>query len=169
MKEDEDFILPEFIEELFFTDEPIDEIRIDTEGRWFHNGIPFTNKKIIDFFNRSIRLTSDGVYVIHYDHYTYPIVVEDVPIFITGVRYQGFGDFERVWCNLTTGIEEELDTSTLRFNMNNNALYCRVMDGVFPAKFYRSASFTLLERLDEKNGRYYLNICGKSIELKQVR
>ena len=74
--------LPEEIRELLERGEKIDEIRLDKDGNWFHNGQPFSNKKIIDFFNRSINITRDGTYVIHYDRYTYPIIVDDAPLLV---------------------------------------------------------------------------------------
>jgi len=138
-----------------------DDIRIDKEGNWFHNGEPFINKKIIDYFNRSVNITAEGRYVIHYGEFTYPIAVDDAPVFVTGVLFQGFGPFEKIILNLTTGEPEELDISTLTFK--NKTLYCRVKNGRLPAKFMRSPCFHILERLDERNGEFYLHLCGKNI------
>lgn len=156
--------IPEYIKKLAMSGELTDEIRLDSEGRWLHNGELFSNKKIIDFFNRHVNITADEEYVIHYDIYTYPIIVEDTPVFITGVRFEGFGDFEKVYLNLSTGNVDQLDPDTLYYK-DNNALYCRVSQGKFPAKFMRSPSFHILERLDQSGDRYMLNICGKKIEL----
>ncbi|MCP4134660.1 MAG: DUF1285 domain-containing protein [bacterium] len=171
-KQENNIEIPEYIEDLLKAGEQIDEIRLDKEGNWFHNGVGFENKKIIDFFNKSIAKTKEGEYVLHYDRYVYPIIVEDTPIFITGVRFEGFADFEKVFLNLSTGNTVELDPATLYYNSNNNALYCTVstegIDEGFPAKFKRSPSFHILDRLDETNGSYFLNICGKRISLKQI-
>src|SRR3990172_6807915 len=116
--------IPEEIKELLERGEQIDEIRLDRDGNWFHNGQPFINKKIIDFFNRSISVTRDGAYCIHYDKYTYPIVVEDAPLFVTGVWHKGFGRWEKITINLTNGSSELLDIHSLYYK--NNTLYCRV-------------------------------------------
>ena len=43
--------IPDEIKKLLAQGEKIDEIRLDAEGNWFHNGQPFTNQRIIDFFN----------------------------------------------------------------------------------------------------------------------
>ena len=156
--------LPEEIKELFESRKLADEIRLDKEGKWFHNGEPFINKRIIEFFNKSVSMTADGTYVLHYGKYTYPIMVDDTAIFITGVRFTGFGVFEKIFINLSTLEEEELDIDTLYYK-ENGALYCRVREGRFPAKFQRSPSFHILERLDERDGRYYITLCGKTIFL----
>ncbi len=157
--------IPDFIKELIDSGEAIDEIRIDREGRWTHNGEPFANRRIVDFFNRSIARTADGTYVIHYADFTYPITVEDVPIFVTGVRFKGFGNFESITLTLTNGAEEELDASTLFYR--DNCLYCHVCDGRMPARFHQSPSFQILERLEETDDMFYVVICGKRIILKE--
>ncbi len=160
--------LPEYIRKMIDSGEEIDNITLDKEGLWFHNGEKFLNEKIIDYFNKSVNITSDGQYVIHYGNYTYPINVEDTAVFITGVVFKGFGDFESIEINTSAGKTEELDISTL-YVKSNNALYCTVMDGKMPAKFRRSPSFHILDRLEEgPDSRYYLNICGTRIELKSM-
>jgi len=162
---DKSIEIPEYIKDLIKSGTEIDEIRLDKNGKWFHNREPFTNSRIIDFFNKSIAITSDGQYVLHYDIYTYPIIVEDVPVFVTGVRFEGQDKFEKIFMNLSTGTSEQLNTETLIYR--NNTLYCTLNSNSFPAKFNRSPSFHILDRLEEKNGEYFLDICGKRINLKQ--
>jgi len=158
--------LPEDLRELLESGRLDDLIFLDREGNWFHNGQPFLNKNIIDFFNKSIGVTADGIHVIHYGGYVYPVQVEDAPVFVTGVTIEGFGEFEKAVLNLSTGASEELDPSTLSVG-ENNALYCTVSGGRLTAKFRRSPSFHVLERLDETDGEFYLVICGKRIHLKR--
>ncbi len=158
--------IPEYIKELIASGTTIDDIFIDREGTWFHNGERFTNERIINYFTRSLNVTADGDYVIHYGSYTYPVRVEDVPLFVTGVTYSGFGDFEKITLNLSSGETEELNCNTLYFK-KNNALYCKVRGGRMPAKFKRSPSFEILERLEEDgSGNFYLRICGQIIKLE---
>ncbi|MDY6969719.1 MAG: DUF1285 domain-containing protein [Spirochaetota bacterium] len=159
--------IPEFLKELIDTGEALDEIMIDREGNWFHNNEPFTNKRIKDFFNRHLDVTSEGVYVISYNRFVYPITVEDVPLFVTGVRFIGNGISEKTLITISSSIEEELDIDTLQYNKKNNALYCHVKNGKLPAKFKRSPSFQVLERLEESDDTFYLNISGKKIVLSE--
>ncbi len=167
MSMSEDFVeIPDYIKHLMESGEGVDEIKIDAEGNWFHNGEQFENQRIIDFFNASIRRTREGTYVIHYADFTYPITVEDTPLFVTGVRYVGFADFEKVYITLKSGVEEELDVDTL-FVKPNNCLYCMVRNGTMPAKFMRSPSFQVLERLEESDDTFYLTIAGRRIVLKE--
>ncbi len=158
--------IPEYIKELIASNAGIDEILIDKEGIWHHNGEKFINEKIISFFGRSVNITSDGEYVIHYGDYTYPIKVEDAPYFVTGVTFDGFGDFEKITLNLSSGETEELNCNTL-YCKKNNALYCKIKNSSMPAKFKRSPSFNILERLEESSdGKFNLRLCGQIIELK---
>ncbi len=158
--------IPEYIKDLMAAGSGIDEIRIDKEGIWHHKGERFINEKIISFFSRSVNITADGEYVIHYGDYTYPIIVEDAPYFVTGVTFNGFGNFEKIILNLSSGETEELNCSSL-YCKKNNALYCRIKNGSMPAKFKRSPSFNILERLEEDSeGKFHLRLCGQIIELK---
>lgn len=158
-------VIPEYIKELIDSGAGIDEILIDKEGVWYHNGEKFTNEKIINFFSRSVNITADGEYVIQYGDYVYPVRVEDTPYFVTGVTFTGFGNFERVFLNLSSGENEELNCNTL-YCKKNNALYCRIKNGSMPAKFKRSPSFNILERLEESSdGKFNLRLCGQVIEL----
>jgi hypothetical protein len=158
-------VLPDYIKELIESDTGIDEIFLNKEGLWFHNGEKFTNEKIISFFSRSVNVTAEGQYVLQYGNHVYPIKVEDAPYFITGVTFSGFGDFEKVTLNLSSGETEELNCRTL-YCRKNNALYCRIKNGSMPAKFRRSPSFNIMERLEEaSDGKFYLRLCGQIIEL----
>ena len=158
--------IPEYLKKLIESGKGLDEIKIDRDGQWFHNGEPFANKRIVDFFNRCIDVTKDGIYVIRYGSFVYPITVEDVPVFISGVRFKGLGVFEKVLITASSGKEEELDVKTLLYK-ENSGLYCYVKNGKLPAKFRRSPCFQILERLEESDDTYYLNICGKKIVLAE--
>ncbi len=157
--------IPEFVKKLMESGQGIDEIKIDAEGNWFHNGESFTNERLIGFFNKSIDVTEDGTYVLHYDEFVYPIVVEDAPVFITGVKIEGKGTDEEVSISLSTGDVEKLKIKSLHYK--NDSLYCYVRNGKLLAKFKRSPSFHLLYRLEETEDIYFINICGQKIVLAE--
>jgi hypothetical protein len=159
--------LSEELKELFEHNRLEDEIRLDKDGAWFHNGRPFKNRRIVDFFNRSIDITADGIHVLHYGGYSYPVVVEDAPVFVTGVVFRGFLQYETITLNLTNGTNELLDIRTLYYK--NNALYCRIKNGTMTAKFRHSPSYHILERIEETDGGFYLNLCGQKIVLEGTR
>ena len=104
--------IPEYIREMMKTGEIADRIVLDREGNWHHNGEPFTNKKIIDFFNKSVNISIDGHYVLHYSVTPIPSRSRtwrcSSPACASRIRV-----LRRVIMNLTTGQTDELDPDTL--------------------------------------------------------
>jgi uncharacterized protein len=157
--------IPDYIKKMMREGEELDEIKIDSEGHWFHNGNAFKNKKLINFFNKSIDITKDGFYVINYSGFVYPIIVEDAPLFVTGFRFIKNEDGESIFIALNTGEVEKLNIHTLHYK--NNALYCFVKNGEIPAKFKRSPCYDLLQDIKDNDEIYYLELCGKRIVLSE--
>ncbi len=157
--------IPEYLRELAERGE-LEEIRIDPEGNWLHRGEPFANRRIIEFFNRSVAVTREGGYVLHYADFTYPIVVDDAPVFVTGVRFEGVGESERVRIITSLGNEEDLDIRSLHYRQGRG-LYCYVREGTLLAKFRRSPSFQIMERLEESEDTFAVTLCGRRIVLSE--
>ncbi|MBN2039118.1 MAG: DUF1285 domain-containing protein [Spirochaetes bacterium] len=157
--------IPEYLKKLMESDDDWDEIRIDSEGTWFHNGVAFKNKRLISFFNKSIDVTRDGQYVIHYGNFVYPVTVEDAPLFVTGVKYNSISDEDIILIGLSSGEVEELDLRTIHYK--KNSLYCYVRNGDIPAKFKRSPSYEMLQNLRENSDIYFIELCGRKIVLAE--
>ena len=157
--------IPDYIKKIMEDGGKVEEIRLDSEGRWFHNGALFKNKKIISFFNKSIDITKDGTYVLSYSGYVYPIIVEDAPLFVTGFRLVKNNDEECILIALNSGETEKLDLDTLHYK--NNALYCFVKNGTIPAKFKRSPCYELLQNITDNDDVFYIELCGKRIVLSE--
>lgn len=158
--------LPDYVRELLKSPEPVDEIRLDAEGNWLHDGVPFTNERIIDFFNRSVDITREGTHVVHYGNFVYPITVDDAPVFVSGVTVEGFGAMETIRLTLSNGTEEVLDIHSLHYRVERG-LYCYIRGGRLLAKFRRSPSFQILERLEENDDIFYLTLRGEKIVLSE--
>jgi hypothetical protein len=118
-------------------------IRLDAEGRFFHEGRPVEHAKLAQALHTWIaRHPDDGRYILTngYD-WTY-FVVDDVPYFVRSVRDEG-GDAVLV---LSDGTEEALDPGSLRAN-DRGELYLKVKrdakGGPFDAKMTRFAQSQL--------------------------
>lgn len=157
--------IPEYLNEILKSGGSIDEIKLDVEGNWFHNGERFINKKIIDLFNRSINMTKDGQFVISYSGYVYPIIVEDTALFVNAILFADDAQDASVLIYISSGETEVLDLDTLHFK--NNALYCKVRGGRFDARFKRSPCYEIMSLLEETDDIYYLNICGRRLVLAE--
>jgi hypothetical protein len=114
-------------------------IRLDGEGRFFHDDAPVEHPKLRDALHTWItRHPDDGRFILSngYD-WTY-LVVDDVPYFVRSVRAED-GDAVLV---LSDGTEEPLEPSTLRAN-ERGELYLSVKreakGGPFDAKLTRFA------------------------------
>ncbi len=114
-------------------------IRLDGEGRFFHDDVLVDHPKLRDAFHTWIaRHPDDGRYILTngYD-WTY-FIVEDVPYFVRSIRAEE-GDAILV---LSDGSEEPLDPSTVRAN-ERGELYLEVKReakaGPFAAKMTRFA------------------------------
>jgi uncharacterized protein len=118
-------------------------IRLDREGRFFHNDEPVEHPKLADALHTWIaRHPDDGRYILTngYD-WTY-FTVEDVPYFVRAVHER---DGEAVLV-LSDGTEELLDPATVRAN-ERGELYLAVKrdaaGGPFDAKLTRFAQTQL--------------------------
>jgi len=127
-------------------------IRLDGEGRFFHDQAPVEHPKLAEALHTWIaRHPDDGRYILTngYD-WTY-FIVDDVPYFVRSVRAEG-GDAILV---LSDGTTEPLDPSSLRTN-ERGELYLTVKRGAkggpFDAKMTRFAQTQLAPFLEEGEG-----------------
>ncbi len=132
------------------------EIRLDKEGRWFHDGEEITHKLTADLFSRSVQKDPAGGYRLVVGLEWAPIVVEDAPYVIRGVDVEE----DKAVGRLNDGSMEELDLASLRVGADN-VLYCDVKGGEFPARFLRPAYYQLMKCLEETEDGYAVRIGGK--------
>ena len=137
-------------------------IRLDKEGRWFHEGVEITHRLTLDLFNRSIKRHPDGGYCLEVGYECAKIEVEDTPYMVKQVDLNDGGAIIRV----SDGSEESLDPSTLRIGAEN-VLYCEVKGG-FPARFLRPAYYQLMQGLRETGDGYAVEVGGRWWKLSQA-
>lgn len=105
------------------------EIRLREDGKWIHQGEPFSNRKIIDFFHRAIRKNEKGEYYLHnvYDgkeEHVY-FEVEDTAYFVLELEFDEGAQAFRV--TLNTGADGFIDVRGL-WTDERGVMYCRVLD-----------------------------------------
>lgn len=127
-------------------------IRLDREGRFFHDEAPVEHPKLAEALHTWIaRHPDDGRFILTngYD-WTY-FIVDDVPYFVRAV-HEADGD---ALCVLSDGSTEPLEPNTLRAG-EDGALYLRVKaaspGGPFDAKLTRLAQTQLAPFLEEEAG-----------------
>ena len=77
--------------------------RIDTEGKWFHNGDPINRAALAKLFaDKGLKRDEEGKYWMQSPYEKYPVEVEDVPFIITDYKMQNNTIV------LTTNMDEEI-------------------------------------------------------------
>lgn len=129
-------------------------IRLDREGRFFHDGAPVQHPGMARAFASWIaRHPDDGRFILQngYD-WTY-FSVEDTPYFVGAVRSTPAG----IELELSDGSVELLDPNALELD-ESGQLLTRVKTGTFQARFKRAAQLGLGEYLSqEEDGRWFLS------------
>lgn len=136
-------------------------LRIDGEGRFFHDDAPVEHPKLAQALHTWIaRHPDDGRYILTngYD-WTY-FTVDDVPFFVRSVRKEG----DEAMLVLSDGTEEALEPSTLRLG-DRGDLYLKVKAGAFDAKMTRHAQTQLDPFLSEDAGSVVLKTSRGSARL----
>jgi hypothetical protein len=129
-------------------------IRLDREGRFFHDGQPVQHPGMARAFASWIaRHPDDGRFILQngYD-WTY-FSVEDTPYFVDGVRSTDAG----IELELSDGSVELLEPSALELD-ESGQLLARVKAGLFQARFKRAAQLGMGEFLAlDEDGRWFLS------------
>ncbi len=135
--------------------------RLDKEGFWRNNGGKFRNKKIIDYFNRSISRDADGFFVwqdkggmIEKVYFPY----EDTALFVFDVIFE---DMQLV---LNTGRNIRFEPERLCIRRDN--LY--LDSGGDQVKFSTRALMKMAQRFEEgDDGQLILCMGDKKYEIKE--
>jgi hypothetical protein len=133
-------------------------IRLDRTGRFWHDGAPVEHPGMAKAFASWIdRHPDDGRFILSngYD-WTY-FTVEDVPFFVRALKIAD-GSVTLV---LSDDSDEGLDPRTLSVG-DNDALYVRVKNGRFEARFMPEAQTALAPLLDhDARGEPALSMAGE--------
>lgn len=129
-------------------------IVLDGQGTFHHDGVPIGRSSMAETFFKWIRRhPDDGRFILSngYD-WTYLTVV-DVPFFVRSVAL----DEQCAIIGLSDGSRERLRPEGLRIG-KGDAVYCRVKDGQYEARFTPAAQLALAPFLEEADGRCYLRL-----------
>lgn len=141
------------------------ELRIDREGRWFHEGVEIVRDEIRNLFSRHLIRCADGGYCVRIGRDECPVVVEDAPFVVVRVTKTPSG---RIMLLLKDGEMELLDARTIVIR-DSHVPYCRVRNDL-EARFSRPAYYQLANFIecDETENTYWLVIGDETVELQIV-
>jgi uncharacterized protein len=119
-------------------------IRLDAEGRFWHEGAEVTHHGMRAAFWRWLDRNPDGRWVLRLDDTRFVYLdVDDVPYVVRSARWDG----DRVMMRLSDDSDEELAYDTL--HLRGGQPYARVKGGRFDARVSTLAWNTLGERIDD--------------------
>lgn len=156
--------IPEPVRKFLAAGAPLDDIRLDAYGRWFHQGDPFINKKLARLFHQSLRCTEQGTWFLHIAPYSYPVTVELTDRFVDRIqqlqiqtRVHFVGEAPDDWVpihiqNLYTDGQDLLVTT------HNER----------PVRFVEAAYRDLLENLEWKDEQYHVRFHDQSVPVNAI-
>ena len=138
------------------------ELRIDREGRWFHEGIEIAREDIRNYFSRNLVRDDNEGYLVRIGNDECAVIVEDAPFVVVRVEASPSNTLSLL---LNDGGRVPLEPQTIEFR-RCHVPYCRVRGGL-EARFSRPAYYQLSEFIehDEENNRFRLVFDGQVVEL----
>jgi hypothetical protein len=119
-------------------------IRLDADGRFWHEGAEVTHQGMRAAFWRWLDRNPDGRWVLRLDERRFVYLdVDDVPFVVRSARWEG----GRAIVRLSDDSEEELDYPSLHLNANGQP-YCTVKQR-FDARIATAAWNTLAEKVED--------------------
>jgi len=118
------------------------------DGTWTHEGLPLTNRRLRERFDRSVRFLEDeGKYVVQIGRFRGEIEVEEAGFFVRCF------DPDTGRLDLSDCSRELLDPATLRISAIDGALVCTVkregVPGGLLARFHHGAHAELLNAVGD--------------------
>ena len=140
-------------------------IRVDKEGLWYYQGALMFRKDILEVFFQNLKKDEEGRYLVDLEGDRTFIEVEDTPIVVEAVAKHDSSnqEGESIEIFLSDSTSEILDPLTLRMS-TENVLYCGIRNGMFEARFLRSAYYQVAEFIehDGEKDSYFVPLNGKN-------
>lgn len=141
-------------------------IHIDKEGKWFHKGVEMIRREFVRSFYQQMELDDMGRYIIYWGGKPCHVDVADTAFVVKRVASlnEETGKRNGFVLSLSDDTEEELMPDTLYLG-EENVLYCRVKNGIFPARFNRAAYYQLAAHIEAEGGDYVLPVNGRKFKI----
>ncbi len=136
-------------------------IRLDRQGRWWHDGELIEHPRIIEAFNVGLSPTDDGRFRLEFGNDWCFVEVEDAAYTVLAVDVT---KDERLSVRLSDRTAEHLDVSTLQLDAEG-VLCCRVKKGKAKALFSREAQFSFGSLLEEADGGVVLRLGARRVQV----
>jgi hypothetical protein len=136
-------------------------IKLDRELRWWHDDEPVEHPKLIEAFNKGLKVADDGRFKLEFGNDWCFVAVEDAAYGVLAVDVSE-GDVPSV--RLSDRTAEALDVATLVLGADG-VLCARVKNGRAKARFSRDAQFALGEMMEPTERGYVLRVGQRTVPL----
>jgi hypothetical protein len=141
------------------------KIRIDREGRFWHEGERIEHQGLATAFARWVQWDEEHRrYMLRNAMDWCWVTVDDAPLVVWAAHVAPDG---AVTLTLSDGTKEPLALDTLRIDPED-VPYCDVRGGTIEAKFLPAAAFALLEHAEPDGDRWVLRLGGERVLLRRV-
>lgn len=123
-------------------------LRVDRQGRWWHDDVLVEHPNIIEAFNRGLRVEPDGRYQLHFGADWCFVTVEGCAFTVVALDVS---EGDRPSVRLSDRTAEWLAVDSLGIDQDG-AVTCAVKGGLARARFSRAAQQQLGERLVDDAG-----------------
>ena len=134
-------------------------IRLDADGRFWHDGELIENANVSRAFHRGLERAPDGRWMVRFGWDWAFIQIDDAPYQVLGIS---LGDPIRI--RLDDESEEPLDPGSLRAS-SEGVLYARVKQGA-DARLSRAAQGQLAPLLHERAGKLVLRMGEREFDVR---
>jgi hypothetical protein len=138
-------------------------LRLDREGRWWHDDELVEHPRVIEAFNRGLEPAEGGRFVLRIGQDWCFVRVDGAAYRVIAVDDAPGGP----WVRLSDRTAEPLAGDSVRLD-EDGAFTCGVKAGRARARFSRDAQFQLSPWLDEEAGRYVLRLPSGRFPLANV-
>ncbi len=145
---------------------------MDKEGRLLFEGNRITDPWAYRFFQRSLKQTEEGRFLVLCENEYCYIEVEDVPYVIIdiAVTIDETAKMTRIELLFNGGYKEALDPSSI-FVSKENILYCRVRGGKFSARFNRTSYYRIAKLIEhnEEIGEFQIEVRNETYNILRLK
>ena len=134
-------------------------LRLDRNGRWWHDDVLIEHPRIIEAFNRGLTPTEEGKFRLDFGSDWCFVQVEDAAYTVLAVDVV---DGERLLLTLSDRTTEPLEPLTLELD-REGVLVCRVKQGRAKARFSRDAQLAFGNMLEKRGDGLVLKIGERNI------
>lgn len=142
-------------------------LRFSKDGHWYHDGSPVTHQGLASYLARNLAWSGEAqCWGIPSGGWFIPVEIEDTPFIVLGIDL----DLPEPAVQLSDETIQEFNPAGLRFG-SDDVPYVSIKNSSAPggkieARFSRSAMQSLISRIEEKEGEFYLTVGAVPVRIR---